>query len=70
MRIANIQLALAFTAEKWIFPEAFRNLSQVKSTMVPLFTRLFKGKIKTGELGVYSFVLETDNVKAEGLNSD
>lgn len=52
------------------FPEAFGNISQVKSTMVPLSIHTFKDEVKSGESGIYSFLLETDNVKAEGLNSD
>lgn len=38
--------------------------------MVPLFIYPFKDEVKSGESGFYSFVLQTDNVKAEGLNSD
>lgn len=67
MRIANIQLALVFTAEKCILPEAFGETSQVKSTTMPLFSHPFKDEVKSGEWGI---ALETDNGKAEGLNSD
>lgn len=67
MRIASIQLALVFTTEKCILPEAFGNTFQVKSTALPLFSHPFKNEVKNGEWGI---VLETDDGKAEGLNSD
>lgn len=38
--------------------------------MVPLSIHTFKDEVKSGESGIYSFLLETDNVKPEGLNSD